>query len=146
MILKFDNKNLPFNLETLDISSEYNIEENDKFKIDAFNIFDFNLNEEENFITIEPKSADYLEEQINHSSGKNKQLQILLKITNTKHLAVSIHNSKEKYTTQLILNMKLYLLAKKRLTQNLIISIPTLGNFPFFSITKKFKWKKLTMF
>jgi hypothetical protein len=91
MILKIDNKNLPMHIDTLDITSEYNLVEDDKFNIDAFNIFDFNLNEEENSITIEPKPYEYLVELINHTK-ENKQLHILLKSTNTQHLNIDLSN------------------------------------------------------
>lgn len=91
MILKIDNKNIPLRLDTLDITSDYNLVQDENFNIDAFNIFDFNLNEEESIITIEPKSYEYLDEILNHSRD-NKQLHILLKSTNTKHLNINLSN------------------------------------------------------
>lgn len=88
MLFKLDNSKFEMKVEMLDITSDYNVKKDSKCDLDQNNIFDFNFNEEEKTITIEPKP----DVELGFPEKLDRRLQIVLKTTNAEHLEIQLRN------------------------------------------------------
>lgn len=92
IIFKIDNKYMPFKLDTLDLTCDYDYAKDDKCNLESHTLFNFNINEDDDTISVEPKPLEELEDIIKNSNKEYNQLHLIFKATNTERLQIQLTN------------------------------------------------------